>query len=63
MWLQAVRSKTVLAQVFVWGGSMSMSARLKRPGILAATLVAFLAVMFGGAQAASSSPGHTQLQR
>jgi hypothetical protein len=41
MWLQAVRSKTVLAQVFVWGGSMSMAARLKRPGILAATLVAF----------------------
>jgi hypothetical protein len=36
---------------------MSISSRLKRPSILAASLTAFFAVMFGGAQAASSSPG------
>lgn len=36
---------------------MSISSRLKRPGILAASLTAFFAVMFGGAQVASSSPG------
>jgi hypothetical protein len=56
-WLQAARSKTVLAQVFFGEGTMSISARLKRPGILAASLFAFFAVMLGGAQAASSSPG------
>jgi len=36
---------------------MSISSRLRRPGILAASLTAFFAVMFGGAQVASSSPG------
>jgi hypothetical protein len=36
---------------------MSIRSRLKWPGILTAGLIACVAVMFGGAQAASSSPG------
>jgi hypothetical protein len=49
---------TMLAHVFDRGvGSMSISSHLKRPGILAAALIALVAVIVGGAQPASSSPG------
>ena len=36
---------------------MSISAHLKRPGILAAAFIAIVAFVVGGAQTASSSPG------